>query len=225
MATRKRSLMVVSFCLAFIAWGALFPTLTIGSVQVETADFGEVAVGSTSTIPLHITNTGSSTLILNLRFENYSCSFFLDRQSDIPLNPNVSITVNMSWTPAEGSEGTSCSDTLKILNGNWELLETVLVTGTAVEAGRSPRTPNPTVIIGECDTGVVDRQLNDDVRISDLINGCAADAKNHGQFVSCIAHLTNDLKAAGLISHKEKGAIQSCAVKANLPRSMSSRRP
>lgn len=224
MATRKRSLMVVSLCLAFIAWGALFPTLTIGSVQVETADFGEVAVGSTSTIPLEITNTGSSTLILNLRFENYSCSFFLDRQSDIPLNPSVSITVNMSWTPPEGSEGTTCSDTLKILNGNWDVLETVLVTGTAVEAGQSPRTLNPTLVIGGRDTGVKN-EVYKGKTISDWIAYYADAAKNHGQFVNYIAHLTNELKAAGLISDKEKGAIQSCAVKAKLAHSLSSRRP
>jgi hypothetical protein len=224
MATLKRSLMVVSLCLAFIAWGALFPTLTIGSVQVETADFGEVAVGSTSTIPLVITNTGSSTLILNLRFENYSCSFFLDRQSDIPLNPTESITVNMSWTPPEGSEGTTCSDTLKILNGNWDVLETVLVTGTAVEAGQSPKTPNTPLLIGGCDTGVKNERYKGKA-ISEWIDYYAADAKNHGQFVSYVAHLTNELKAAGLISDKEKGAIQRCAAKANLPRSMSSRRP
>jgi hypothetical protein len=40
--------------------------------------------------------------------------------------------------------------------------------------------------------------------------------KSHGQFVRCIAHLTNELKKARIISGKEKGAIQSLAAKAKL---------
>jgi hypothetical protein len=223
MTTWKRSLMVVSLCLGFLAWGALFPTLTIGSdVQVGTADFGEVVVGSTSTIPLQITNTGSMSVILYLWFDNYSCSFFLDRQSDILLNPGGSITVNMSWTPPEGSEGTTCSDTLNVFYGE---TETVLVTGTAVEAGALPKDLTPdTISIGEYNTEVLDRDY-EGTSISDLISACAADVKNHGQFVSCVTHLTNELKEAEVITGEEKSAIQSCAVKARLAHSLSSRRP
>jgi hypothetical protein len=215
--------MVVSFSLALIAWGALFPTLTIGSdVQVGTADFGEVVVGSTSTIPLQITNTGSMSVILYLWFDNYSCSFFLDRQSDILLNPGGSITVNMSWTPPEGSEGTTCSDTLNVFYGE---TETVLVTGTAVEAGALPKDLTPdTISIGEYNTEVLDRDY-EGTSISDLISACAADVKNHGQFVSCVTHLTNELKEAEVITGEEKSAIQSCAVKARLAHSLSSSRP
>jgi hypothetical protein len=216
MATRKRSLMVLSVFLGFLAWGAFFPTLTIGSdVQVGTADFGEVVVGSTSTIPLQITNTGSMSVILYLWFDNYSCSFLLDRQSDILLNPGLdnSITVNISWTPPEGSEGTTCSDTLNVFYGE---AQTVLVTGTAVEASALPKDLTPdTISIGEYNTEVLDRDY-EGMSISELISECATAAKNHGQFVSCVTHLTNELKKDGVISDTEKGAIQSCAVKARL---------
>ncbi|MBS3998958.1 MAG: hypothetical protein KGZ71_00600 [Desulfobulbaceae bacterium] len=34
---------------------------------------------------------------------------------------------------------------------------------------------------------------------------------NHGKFVSCIAHLTNDMVKAGIITGKQKGVIQSIA--------------
>ena len=218
MTTWKRSLMVLSVFLALIAWGALFPTLTIGSdVQVGTADFGEVAVGSTSTIPLEITNTGSMTVILYLWFENNSCSFLLDRQSDILLNPGPdnSITVNMSWTPPEGSEGTTCSDTLNVFYGE---AQTVIVTGTAVEAGALPRNLTPdTISIGEYNTGVLNRDY-EGTSISDLISECADAAKNHGKFVSCVTHLANELKEYGVITGEEKSAIQSCAVKARINR-------
>lgn len=74
-----------------------------------------------------------------------------------------------------------------------------------------------TILIGGCDTGVTDQILDDHTTISGRIAECASDPKNHGQFVSCVAKLTNDLKKAGYITGKEKGAIQSCAARANIP--------
>jgi hypothetical protein len=53
--------------------------------------------------------------------------------------------------------------------------------------------------------------------ISDLIAACAEDARNHGQFVSCVSHMTNDLKKAGTITGQQKDAIQSCAGQADIP--------
>ena len=43
----------------------------------------------------------------------------------------------------------------------------------------------------------------------------AAASTNHGSFVSGIAHLTNEWKADGLISGRDKGAIQSAAARSN----------
>ncbi len=57
----------------------------------------------------------------------------------------------------------------------------------------------------------------DGCTISDRIDHCAAGAGNHGGFVSCVAHLTNDLKKAGIITASQKGAIQSCAAQARIP--------
>ncbi len=59
--------------------------------------------------------------------------------------------------------------------------------------------------------------FDDGCTILDLIGFCADDANNHGQFVSCVAHLTNVLKQEGIISRQEKGAIQSCAAEADIP--------
>ena len=75
-----------------------------------------------------------------------------------------------------------------------------------------------TVIIGGCNSGVPNIVVDADLcTISDLIAACAAGAKNHGDFVSCVAAVTNALNKAGLISGSEKGSIQSCAAKANIP--------
>ncbi len=74
-----------------------------------------------------------------------------------------------------------------------------------------------TVIIDDCDTGVTNEIVAEGCTMSDLIAQCAEGAKNHGKFVSCVAHLTNDWMKAGLISGKEKGKIQKCAAQADIP--------
>ena len=76
---------------------------------------------------------------------------------------------------------------------------------------------NATVIIDGCDSGAPNTVFSTGCRISDQINDCAVGAANHGGFVSCVAHLTNDLKQAGIITGAQKGAIQSCAGQANIP--------
>jgi uncharacterized delta-60 repeat protein len=72
------------------------------------------------------------------------------------------------------------------------------------------------VVIDGCDSGVLDQVYNEKF-ISQWIRDCETEAENHGEFVSCVAHLTNDLKKVGPISNSEKGAIQSCAAQANIP--------
>jgi hypothetical protein len=71
-----------------------------------------------------------------------------------------------------------------------------------------------TIAIGGEDTGVSNFLFSNGCTVTDLIAHIADEAKNHGQFVSGVAQLTNDLKAAGLISGHEKGAIQSAAAHA-----------
>ncbi len=74
-----------------------------------------------------------------------------------------------------------------------------------------------TVVIGSCNSGVSNTLFSNGCSVSDLIAGCAVGATNHGKFVSCVAHLTNDLKGAGTITGGQKGAIQSCAARASIP--------
>ncbi len=74
-----------------------------------------------------------------------------------------------------------------------------------------------TVVVGGCDSGVPNTTFATGCRITDMIDDCAAGAGNHGGFVSCVSHLTNDLKKDGVITNAQKGAIQSCAGGANIP--------
>ena len=48
-----------------------------------------------------------------------------------------------------------------------------------------------TVVIDGCDSGVTNQVFSDGCSFLDLIAACAANAKNHGKFVSCVSKLTN----------------------------------
>jgi hypothetical protein len=74
-----------------------------------------------------------------------------------------------------------------------------------------------TVIIDGCNTEVPNTLFPSGCTIADLITACAEDSRNHGQFVRCVAHVTNDLKKDGIITGQQKGAIQSCAAQADMP--------
>lgn len=72
-----------------------------------------------------------------------------------------------------------------------------------------------TVIIGNCDSNVSNYLLDSGCTLSDLISEAMDEAINHGQFVSSVAAITRELKRDGVISGREKGAIQRCAVRKN----------
>lgn len=74
-----------------------------------------------------------------------------------------------------------------------------------------------TVMIDGCDSGVPNVLITCGSTMSDLIADCAAAAGNHGDFVSCVAHITNEWKSAGIITGAQKGAIQECAGESNIP--------
>ena len=76
----------------------------------------------------------------------------------------------------------------------------------------------PSVVINQCDSGVPNTLLTTGCTIFDLIVDCANKTlKNHGAFVSCVTHLTNDLKNKRTITGAQKGAIQSCVTKIRIP--------
>jgi hypothetical protein len=75
----------------------------------------------------------------------------------------------------------------------------------------------PTIIIGDIDTGVPNTLFGTGCTSSDLITQLAAAARNQGQFVSAVAQLTNQWVAEGLITGRQKGAIESAAARFRLP--------
>jgi hypothetical protein len=71
-----------------------------------------------------------------------------------------------------------------------------------------------TLVIGGEDTGVPNPMFTNGCTLSDLIGHIETTARNHGGFVSGVAHLTNALVGSGLISGAQKGVIQSAAAHA-----------
>lgn len=74
-----------------------------------------------------------------------------------------------------------------------------------------------TIIIDGCDSKVENHLFGDGCTMRDLIGDCENNPASHGKCVSCVSHLTNAWKKAGLITGKQKGAIQSCAAQADIP--------
>jgi hypothetical protein len=73
------------------------------------------------------------------------------------------------------------------------------------------------IVIDDCYTEVENELLRYGCTMNDLIDDCADNVKNHGRFVSCVSRLTNNWKADELITGREKGAIQRCAAKSDIP--------
>lgn len=74
-----------------------------------------------------------------------------------------------------------------------------------------------TVVVGGVNSGVANTMpYNDGCTIADLINHCAAGVANHGDYVSCVAAVSNDLMKQGKISGADKGKIQRAAAQSNV---------
>lgn len=74
-----------------------------------------------------------------------------------------------------------------------------------------------TVKLGNCDSGIPNILFPNGCTISDKVQACADGASNHGEFVSRIASLIDELYRTGVITSQQKGEIQRCAAQANLP--------
>ena len=73
------------------------------------------------------------------------------------------------------------------------------------------------IIIAIINTGVPNMLFPNGCTMSDLLKDLKAGATNHGDYVSAVAHLTNQWNADGLITGAQKGAIQSAAARNNGP--------
>jgi hypothetical protein len=76
------------------------------------------------------------------------------------------------------------------------------------------------VIIDGCDSGAENRTLPASTGyrfLHEMVDQCAASAKNHGQFVKCVNHTAKDLRDAGFITQDDRNGLQRCAAQADIP--------
>src|SRR6187431_787919 len=73
-----------------------------------------------------------------------------------------------------------------------------------------------TVVVGTCDSGVANSVLSSGCSIVQEVDKCGASAATHDEFTQCVADFSDTIKGS-LLSGKQKGAIQKCAAKANIP--------
>jgi hypothetical protein len=69
----------------------------------------------------------------------------------------------------------------------------------------------PTVAIHGCDSGVPNAISAAGCTINDRVALCEGAARNHGAFVSCVSHATEDFVEGGLVEDRSKGRIMRCA--------------
>ena len=81
------------------------------------------------------------------------------------------------------------------------------------QCSASDLTPGAISIQG-CDTTVSNVEFASGCTTRDLLSRASVGVKNHGGYVSNVAHLGNALLNAGVISSVQKDAFQSCAAKA-----------
>jgi len=73
------------------------------------------------------------------------------------------------------------------------------------------------VVIDGCNSGALNQLFADGCTMTDEIAECATSVATHGDFVSCVSALTNGWKSQGIITGKEKGKIESCAARSDIP--------
>jgi len=71
-----------------------------------------------------------------------------------------------------------------------------------------------TVTVAGCETGVSNTSFPNGCTLQDRVNRCGVGV-GHGEFVSCVAGLMNELNAQGVLTGRQKGRIQRCAARSN----------
>ena len=205
-----------------VGLGGADPTITIPSVRITLADG--------NTIKSQLAGGVNATLNVNLaRRAGANAAGFAFLWAANPVQPGSSIshwdviaTPNQIMEPsinADLSHSVRPPQDLTLMQlgdiGWFEDSDRDAVPDDADECPESNLAP--TVVIESCNSGVPNTVLSTGCSISDLIAQCASSASNHNQFVSCVSHVTNDLRAQGVITGAQKDAIMSCAQSSSIP--------
>ena len=206
-------LFIVLVCLMFVLPNKAFSQCSCWFNGIENTVSGDPILScnvfeSSAALVVDRGVTGGCKTTVTLRANSDSCGL---RFNSTPTGPGVICnTVGFSLIDPEGI----CIADLEDFCANFDSDGD----GIANEDDMCPNSIlDETIVIDGCDSGVENILFEDGCTVSDLIAEVADNAANHGKFVSGVAHLLNGLKKDGVISGKEKGAVQSCAAQSNIP--------
>jgi subtilisin-like proprotein convertase family protein len=198
---------------------------TVDVAESATIQDVNVTVSLTHTyvqyLTLRLVSPGGTTILLSQQRggdgDNYTGTVFDDEATTsigagaAPFTGSFQPEQPLSGLDGEDQQGTW---TLSIKNDWWIQTGTLTSWSLEITNDASTNTPVPTLVLGDIDTGVPDLTLPGGGTLSDAIAGCAADAKNHGQFVQCVARLATSWMKAGYIDGADRGRIVSAAARA-----------
>jgi hypothetical protein len=73
------------------------------------------------------------------------------------------------------------------------------------------------LMIDGCSTGAANQVGDAGCSMADQVFLCEMGARNHGQFVRCVARLTRTWVRAGMVAKNKRGRIVRCAARADIP--------
>lgn len=220
----KMVIRILSISLALVLFGMVAPSLTNASVGTQgEVDLGQVLINSSpptsTTLAIHNQNKEKKIyLLFRLELEgNCGFSYSYDETlygTPMAIEPDDTVSMTIEYAP---SKLDVCSDTLVVsyfVDGEWFLYRdavSVVLTGEGVD-----KVAPLTVMIDGQDTGVENKLYKDGRYVSEWLDDCAS-ARNHGEYVRCVALLTKNMKKGNLLNEEEKGAIMKAAAHANIP--------
>ena len=100
MIAQKKYLNLIAILAAFITGVMFLPGLTLASVSsdIETADFGKVVLGESSTVDITFTNSDFDPIILYFDFMEGNCGFPVDLEK-ITVPSDLPGTITITFTP------------------------------------------------------------------------------------------------------------------------------
>jgi hypothetical protein len=210
----KMVVRILSISMALLLFGMVVPSLSNATVATKAeVRLDPVLINSSpSSTTFGIQNEDEQaaiTLYFNL---SGTCGFSYDTslQGKI-LGPKEMVSMAIEHTPSDLGV---CSDTLTVFYYAEDYvlheLDVILTAEVVDKLGPS------TVIIDGHDTGVENR-LNDDKPISEHLAICSENAKNHGQYVRCVAFKTRKMRRKDVLNKDERRAIMKAAAHANIP--------
>jgi hypothetical protein len=173
-------------------------------------DFGDVTVNDTKALTVGIENTSNQVIFPHFELSQATCDaghFWVTPPPGELLLPGIQVKIQVHFEA--GAVGT-CSTTLLIKNFG-TLLEEITVTAAGLDIGGGGM-----IVIGGMDTHVVDQDY-EGASISTAILRCEENPKNHGDFVSCVSHVVNDLKKESVITEEDATAIKRVAARSQIP--------